>query len=929
MFDFLRSLSSTQDAPPQVSSPSRPLAARRRPDVAPAEVATVDITAHADLWLELDSRDRVIARGGSLAHRLLVPMTGAGELPQLTDYLDRRAPGGTPLTTLRGGERLDLVLRSSGDLPLVCRFQAVLQADEHCLLLGTDISDLNWQADSQQHKLQCLNLSKLLLGRLRHSSQRRLGEAVGEVLEAFCSNFHMRSMALLLEGPDQQLRVFACHVPPSFDSLLREGLVLPDGELRGASGTCLLGVDEGRSELLQALCCDRLYLVPAPVRGGRLAGLLAEPSEHAPSWPGPSPSDWQYLAEILANLVHERAELYSLRDSSRRLSLLQDMVGGGWWRLRVDEEIFELSPAVATSLGLPAGQTQLALADLLAQLHPADADELGLRLRNLQPGGRLVQDMRLRPAGAQHTRRWLRLQGRMQARAGDRLMDGVLLDISEGKLQEEQALAAHARLRNLIDSAPVVIYVQRVEEGRLIPEFYSESAGNLLGLDLQGQSWQALAERVHPEDLEAFLDRGRELLREGRVRTEYRLRDSAGEWHWLYDEAKLLRDIQGIPQEAVGLWLDVTEQRLAAMQIAESEERYRVLVEDSPALICRYDPSLQLTFINHTFAQVLGEPVEALLGRRLDEWLSEQDCSALRARLVGGARSAVDDSWELRFCLPGQRNLWLIWSDRAVLDADGRLLEIQAVGRDNTAVRHAQQQLAQGAKMASLGEMVSGMAHEMKQPLHVMRMSLYNARQKLGEPDYLKEKLDRADAQIDRLSRVISHMGVFSRKSELEPSPFDPYDACEGALALLGESLTQQGITLETAVPLQRVVVRGYADQLEQVLINLLANARDALLGRDNEGARWVGVSQEDCIESEWVELHVRDNAGGIDRELMERIFEPFFTTKPIGKGTGLGLSVSHDLIRNMGGSLSVDNFKGGARFVIRLPRQVVLVEED
>ncbi|MDH0287948.1 PAS domain S-box protein [Pseudomonas sp. GD04087] len=924
MFDFWRSRSRGQQELIDNPLPSRPLAARRRPALPLEELAQPLPSGHWDLWLELDSRDRVIARGGSQAHRLLPPVPGNGDLPGLGDYLDRRIPGGMQVSSLRGGERLDLVLRSTGDLPLVCRFQAVLQANEHCLLLGTDISDLNWQSDSQQHKLQCLNLSKLLLARLRHSSQRRLGEAVSEVLEAFCSNFHMRSMALLLEAPDQSLRVFACYVQPGFDSLLRENLAVPGDELRAASGACLLGADDSPSELLRSLCCDLLYLIPAPVRGGRLAGLLAEPMEHGGSWPGLSPSDWQYLAEILTNLVHERTELHSLRDSSRRLNLLQEMVGGGWWRLRVDDGLFELSPAVAASLGLPAGQLQLALADLLSQLHPADADELSLRLRNLQPGGRLVQDLRLREAASTQTRRWLRLQGRRQARAGDQLMDGVLLDISEGKLQEEQALAAHARLRNLIDSAPVVIYVQRVEEGHLIPEFYSESAGNLFGLDLLGQNWQALAERVHPEDLETFLDRGRELLREGRVRTEYRLRDSAGEWHWLYDEAKLLRDIQGIPQEAVGLWLDVTEQRLAAMQIAESEERYRVLVEDSPALICRYDPDLQLTFINHTFAQVLGEPVEALRGRRLDEWLSEQDCSALRARLVGGGKSTADDSWELRFCLSGQRNLWLIWSERPLQDAEGRLVEVQAVGRDNTAVRHAQQQLAQGAKMASLGEMVSGMAHEMKQPLHVMRMSLYNARQKLGEPEYLKEKLERADAQIDRLSRVISHMGVFSRKSELEAAPFDPYDACEGAVALLGESLTQQGISLECRPPAQRVVVRGYADQLEQVLINLLANARDALLGRADEGARWVGVSQEPCTDTGWVELHVRDNAGGIDPAVIERIFEAFFTTKPVGKGTGLGLSVSHDLIRNMGGSLSVDNFRGGARFVIRLPRQTI-----
>ncbi|MEM8176073.1 PAS domain-containing protein, partial [Morganella morganii] len=97
---------------------------------------------------------------------------------------------------------------------------------------------------------------------------------------------------------------------------------------------------------------------------------------------------------------------------------------------------------------------------------------------------------------------------------------------------------------------------------------------------------------VHPDDLEAFFARGRELLREGRVKTRYRLADGQGNWHWLYDEAKLLRDAQGLPSEAVGLWLDVTEQHLAAQRIAESEERYRVLVEDSPALICRYTADL-------------------------------------------------------------------------------------------------------------------------------------------------------------------------------------------------------------------------------------------------------------------------------------------------------------------------------------------------
>ncbi|KAF1051986.1 MAG: Sensor kinase CckA [Stenotrophomonas maltophilia] len=105
-------------------------------------------------------------------------------------------------------------------------------------------------------------------------------------------------------------------------------------------------------------------------------------------------------------------------------------------------------------------------------------------------------------------------------------------------------------------------------------------------------------------------------------------------------------------------------------------------------------------------------------------------------------------------------------------------------------------------------------------------------------------------------------------------------------------------------------------------MVNLLANARDALLSKGEAlTRRWVGISQVLGDDPGWVELQVRDNAGGIDAALLERIFEAFFTTKPAGKGTGLGLSVSHELIRNMGGNLSVDNYQDGARFTIRLPR--------
>jgi hypothetical protein len=260
-----------------------------------------------------------------------------------------------------------------------------------------------------------------------------------------------------------------------------------------------------------------------------------------------------------------------------------------------------------------------------------------------------------------------------------------------------------------------------------------------------------------------------------------------------------------------------------------------------------------------------------------------------------------------------------------VFDEQGQLLEIQAVGRDNTEVRRSQQQLTQSAKMATLGEMATGLAHEINQPLNVMRMAIINVLKRLGngdvQVDYLTDKLNRIDAQVQRAARVVDHMRVFGRRSEIEQQPFNPALAIEGTLSLLAEGMRGKGVDLRISETGFDVQVRGYVDQLEQVLINLMVNARDALLGKretNPEFKPWIAVYAERDKQS--VRLWVEDNGGGIDPRLLERIFEPFFTTKPVGVGTGLGLSVSYGIVENMGGKLSVRNSTEGARFCIELP---------
>ncbi len=640
-----------------------------------------------------------------------------------------------------------------------------------------------------------------------------------------------------------------------------------------------------------------------------------------------SDRDWLALATAIAAPLLESLREHRHQQQLERLEALQALLGTGWWEVFDSAEV-QLARSLADSLGLPA--TRLSLQDWFARVHPADRDELRSQLQALQDEGTPLElCVRLQPC-EQAQLLWYRVQGQALGIGAGRRLVGFMLDISDIKNQQQQAAAAHARLDNLIASSPAVIYVQRYVEGALQPTFFSASLQPLLGWSLADCSDGALVEHVHPDDRAVYFQRTRQLLREGTVSTRYRVLDRQGHAHWLLDEAKLLRDDLGLPVEAVGLWLDVTEATLAAEQVRASEERYRILVEDSPAMICRYRPDLTLIFGNRPLATYLECAPEQLPGVNLGSWMSDEQRAAFIQRLAQLTPQVPVSTAEVNLRLPGREHAWWVWSDRGVFDEQGRLLEVQAVGRDNTEVRRSQQQLTQSAKMATLGEMATGLAHEINQPLNVMRMAIVNVLKRLGngdvQVDYLTDKLNRIDAQVQRAARVVDHMRVFGRRSEIEQHPFNPLEAIDGTLvAAARRACAAKAWSCGSRRSDLQVQVRGYVDQLEQVLINLMVNARDALLSKreaDRDFQPWIAVYAES--DEHVVRLWVEDNGGGIDQRLLERIFEPFFTTKPVGVGTGLGLSVSYGIVENMGGRLSVRNGDEGARFCIELPLAVV-----
>ncbi|MFP8967612.1 PAS domain S-box protein [Pokkaliibacter sp. CJK22405] len=246
--------------------------------------------------------------------------------------------------------------------------------------------------------------------------------------------------------------------------------------------------------------------------------------------------------------------------------------------------------------------------------------------------------------------------------------------------------------------------------------------------------------------------------------------------------------------------------------------------------------------------------------------------------------------------------------------------------------QHTQNELIQTAKLALLGQMSAGINHELNQPLAAIRSYSDNARAFLARGDEAKTRgnLDTIVQLTDRMSRLVAQFKVFARKSSGQPEPLQWRQVLDGALAILGPTLEKQQAVIEIDEDAASTWVLGDMLQLEQVLINILTNALQAMSTAEPQPLVRIEIysGQPDVAteaSASGTDMHclmIRDHGPGIDQAHLQRLFEPFFTTKPTGQGLGIGLSISHRIIEHLGGILDAGNHpEGGAIFRIVLPK--------
>ncbi len=234
-------------------------------------------------------------------------------------------------------------------------------------------------------------------------------------------------------------------------------------------------------------------------------------------------------------------------------------------------------------------------------------------------------------------------------------------------------------------------------------------------------------------------------------------------------------------------------------------------------------------------------------------------------------------------------------------------------------LRRAQSDLIQAGKLAALGQMSAGLSHEFNQPLAAIRTYTDNAAAFLerDQEARAKENLGHIAKLTDRMAELSRHLRSFARRPDQEVKPISLSAVIEEALALLAGQLKKAGVAPRLEMPDSPLWVRGGHVRLQQVVVNLVTNALDAMSGMDRPELT-IAVREEEP----GILLVVEDNGEGLSDEILEQVFDPFFTTKEVGKGLGLGLSISFNIVKDFGGSLRADHRPGGgARFIVTLIR--------
>ena len=370
-----------------------------------------------------------------------------------------------------------------------------------------------------------------------------------------------------------------------------------------------------------------------------------------------------------------------------------------------------------------------------------------------------------------------------------------------------------------------------------------------------------------------------------------------------------------------GTFVDVTEQREMERRLHKEQEFARRLMDSFPDLVVVLDREARYTFVSPQVFHVLGYQPEELIGKRVGSRTEFQDRAASQKLFDDLVSNRLPDG-QFEYRTQHKSGAWRVFraSARPLHDEAGQVTGVIASVRDITEQQRLENQVIQSERLAAMGQMIAGVAHELNNPLTAILGVTELLRDNASE-ESSRRQLDLAHKQARRAAHIVQSLLVFSRPATPHKTLLLPADLLQRTIQLHEHSLRANHINVDFVARPDLPTVLGDANQLTQVFLNLIVNAEQAIREVREQGTLRIRLGLAD----ERLLITFQDDGVGIPREMLNRIFDPFFTTKRPGRGTGLGLSICMAIVREHNGDISAQpGTNGGSVFTVALPVCVV-----
>jgi two-component system cell cycle sensor histidine kinase/response regulator CckA len=502
------------------------------------------------------------------------------------------------------------------------------------------------------------------------------------------------------------------------------------------------------------------------------------------------------------------------------------------------------------------------------------------------------------------------------------------IDMTERREAARKLEESEARFRQLAENIRDVFWLTDPSRNQMLyispayEEIWGQTRERLIASPM---SWM---EAVHPEDRGRVLEAA-QTQDLGGYSEEYRIVRPDGSIRWIWDRAFPVVGEDGKAARIAGVAEDITERKRIADELRESERRFRGMLANLELVSVMLDRDGRIRYCNDYLLRLTGWERDDIIGRNWFDTLAPPDAPELRAlfaALIADQPPAWHHENEI-LTLGGGRKL-IRWNNSVLRSSAGEVVGTASIGEDITEQKLLEDQFRQAQKMEAVGRLAGGVAHDFNNILNVITgygdMLLRKA--PVGDPT--RPRLEQILRAAERAAGLTRQLLAFSRKQVLDPKVLEPGRVLADMEKMLGRLI---GEDLDLKLTLTaRARVKVDPGQLEQVVMNLVVNARDAMPkgglltidAADVELSQDLAHRREIVPAGRYVTLAVTDTGAGMDEKTLSRIYEPFFTTKPEGKGTGLGLATVYGIVKQSGGHIVVESEIGrGSQFRIYLPQ--------